>query len=89
MNIEIGPEALTDDRPPTLYFKIKTHKPTIYHSRDEPIQEVYTYSNVAKDLTKIARPIINHKNTIFPLHPIARKQQIHLCYGYEIVPVTV
>ena len=63
MNIEIGPEALTDDRPPTLYFKIKTHKPTfITHETSQP--EVYTYSNVAKDLTKIARPIINHKNSI-------------------------
>ena len=50
MNIEIGPEALTDDRPPTLYFKIKTHKPTLTtHETTQP--EVYTYTNGAKELS--------------------------------------
>ena len=63
MDLEIGPEAVTDDRPPTLYFKIKTHKPTfITHEAGQP--EVYTYLNGAKNLTNIARPIINHRNSI-------------------------
>ncbi|KAI6658717.1 hypothetical protein LOD99_10949 [Oopsacas minuta] len=46
-----------------MYFKIKTHKPTsITHSTEYP--EIYTYTNEAKNLVDISRPIINHKNTI-------------------------
>ncbi|KAI6649852.1 hypothetical protein LOD99_6402 [Oopsacas minuta] len=53
----------TDDRVPTMYFKIKTHKATfLTHTTQHP--EIYTYSNGAKELVEISRPIINHKNTI-------------------------
>ena len=63
MRIEIGPGSLTDDRPPTLYFKIKTHKPYfITNTTSQP--EIYTYNNGPKELTPIARPIINHRNSI-------------------------
>ena len=55
--IEIGPGAETDDRPPTLYFKIKTHKPSfITNTTSQP--EIYTYTNGPKQFTPIARPII-------------------------------
>ena len=29
INIEIGPAATADDQPPTMYFKIKTHKASL------------------------------------------------------------
>ena len=53
----------TDDRPPTIYFKIKTHKTTFHHTTTQH-ENIYIYSNGAKDLLPITRAIINHKNTI-------------------------
>ena len=53
----------TDDRPPTIYFKVKTHKTTFVHTTTQH-ENIYTYSNGATDLLPITRAIINHKNTI-------------------------
>ena len=53
----------TDDRPPTMYFKIKSHKPSFRTTTTE-YEEIYCYSNGAKDLLIISRAIINHKNSI-------------------------
>eukprot|EP00800_Vazella_pourtalesii_P012414 TRINITY_DN2925_c0_g1_i2.p1 TRINITY_DN2925_c0_g1~~TRINITY_DN2925_c0_g1_i2.p1 ORF type:complete len:432 (-),score=12.92 TRINITY_DN2925_c0_g1_i2:1261-2556(-) len=63
MNVNIKEDTTTDDRLPTMYFKIKTHKQSF---QTYPINhpEIYTYTLGAKDLTNIARPIINHKNRI-------------------------
>ena len=63
MDIRIKPTATTDDRPPTMYFKIKTHKPT-FHTNQTEEMEIYTYTNGAKELTPISRPIINHRNSV-------------------------
>ena len=53
----------TDDRPPTVYFKVKTHKTTFRTSTTEH-EEIYTYKNGAQELLPISRAIVNHKNSI-------------------------
>ena len=53
----------TDDRVPTFYFKIKTHKP-VFKTETTKFMEIYTYKLGAKELTKISRPIVNHKTSI-------------------------
>ena len=53
----------TDDRPPTMYLKIKNHKPTFHHTTT---QYRYTcmYTNGANDLLPITRAIINQKTLL-------------------------
>ena len=46
-----------------MYFKIKTHK-TTFHANETEEMEIYTYTNGAKELTAISRPIINHRNSV-------------------------
>ena len=52
-----------DDRPPTLYFKIKTHEDQFITTIKDQM-EIYLYNMGPKELSEIARPIINHKNSI-------------------------
>ena len=53
----------TDDRALTIYFKIKLPRPPLLHKTTQS-NEIYTYRNGARELLPIARPIINHKNSI-------------------------
>ena len=63
MKVNIPPQATTDDRPPTCYFKIKTHKPAFTnYTTAEPHIHIYTLGG--KALSSLSRPIINHKNSI-------------------------
>ena len=53
----------TDDRVPTFYFKIKTHKET-FTSNTTRFPEIFSYNLGPKTLVKIARPVVNHKTSI-------------------------
>ena len=53
----------TDDRPPTIYFKLKTHKPTFLTTTTIK-NEIYTYTNGAQSFLPISRAIVNHKTSI-------------------------
>ena len=52
-----------DDRIPTFYFKIKTHK-EIFNAQTTKYKEIYTYNIGPKTMCTIARPIVNHSNSI-------------------------
>ena len=63
MKVNIPPQAATDDRPPTCYFKIKTHKAAFRnYTTAEPHIHIYTLGG--KSLANLSRPIIDHKNSI-------------------------
>ena len=63
MKVNIPPQAATDDRPPTCYFKVKTHKAAFRnYTTAEPHIHIYTLGG--KALANLSRPIINHKNSI-------------------------
>ena len=53
----------TDDRVPTFYFKIKTHKDT-FTTNTTRFSEIFSYNLGPKTLAKIARPVVNHKTSI-------------------------
>ncbi|KAI6661170.1 hypothetical protein LOD99_10149 [Oopsacas minuta] len=53
----------TDDRVPTMYFKVKTYKASFSTSTTQ-YPEIYTCTHSSQDLVDICRPIVNHKNTI-------------------------
>ena len=53
----------TDDRVPTFYFKIKTHKNT-FTTNTTRFSEIFSYNLGPKTLAKIARPVVNHKTSI-------------------------
>lgn len=53
----------TDSRPPTFYFKVKTHKPAFITSTT-PHPEIYIYNQTPSTLLPIVRPILNHKASI-------------------------
>ena len=62
MSVEITSDAVTDDRPPTMYLKIKTHKPT-FSTQSTSKQEIYVFTNGPNKLTSISRPIIIHTSS--------------------------
>ena len=53
----------TDDSPPTIYFKLKTHKPT-FLTQTTIKNEIYIYTNGGKSFLPISRAIVNHKTSI-------------------------
>ena len=52
-----------DDRVPTFYFKIKTHK-DVFNAQPTKHKEIYTYNIGPIVICTIARPIVNHTNSI-------------------------
>ena len=56
----------TDDRIPTFYFKIKTHK-TAFITTTTKFTEILAYDLGPKTLSKISRPVVNHKTSITTL----------------------
>ena len=56
--------SVTDDRPPTAYFKLKTHKDT-FPSSYTVFTNIFTFDPYA--IAPFARPIVNHSSSISTL----------------------
>ena len=63
VKVNISPQATTDDRPPTCYFKIKTHT-TAFTNYITAEPHIHIYTLGGKELANLSRPFINHRNSI-------------------------
>ena len=59
-------KSTQDDRPPTMYFKVKVHKPN-FKSREVTSPGLFQINNTLKEMSQLVRPIANHKPSISTL----------------------